>query len=241
MIELLVVISIIAILAGMLLPAVGLVRDAARTTGCQNNLRQIGIGVASYASESDGLLGPSYIQSDAFTPAQPTSWAWSDPERIGGMLENDRTRGGSFTSQPYSGTFRCPADRLGISAISYGLTRGIFPYAINPAQYATVWSSMTALARIHCASELIIATDTHDARWYAGSMVASTPPTVPYSSEDLPITWTNVPGVQMFYDAFSRHKGGSNLLFADGHVAWSRTLTDDVLTKRYYVRLQDMP
>ncbi len=50
LVELLVVIAIIAILVALLLPAVQAAREAARRAQCQNNLRQLGLGIASYES-----------------------------------------------------------------------------------------------------------------------------------------------------------------------------------------------
>jgi len=81
LIELLVVIAIIAILAAMLLPALGKAKDKAKAIQCINNLRQVGIALRLYADDNQDFLWNvnGSIPNDGQWTADPNTLAWLDP------------------------------------------------------------------------------------------------------------------------------------------------------------------
>lgn len=94
LIELLVVIAIIALLIGILLPALGRARDSARGVLCLSNIRQLGTALMTYAVDHDGRFPPNvapgigrvYPHPDATGDDSEglfSGWRWFDEHVIG--------------------------------------------------------------------------------------------------------------------------------------------------------------
>src|SRR6478609_8400154 len=67
LIELLVVIAIIAILAAILFPVFARAREAARSSSCSSNLRQLGMAFTMYAQDNEGSYPLHYTLAPSFT------------------------------------------------------------------------------------------------------------------------------------------------------------------------------
>src|SRR5262245_61671488 len=100
--ELLAVISVIAILAALLLPALSRAKAAAQATQCRNNLRQIGLALTFYISDH-----AVYPPLNGYDLAQGGEIKWHDylnAELQSRMPPKQAAAG-------FAGVFRCPTHR----------------------------------------------------------------------------------------------------------------------------------
>ena len=107
LIEMLVVITIIALLIAVLLPAVKKAKEVARSTICQSNERQICLGVANYATDFDSTVPPTFSNLDPYD-----HWARLVIPYIPGV-EADRSAGTSWSSRaPLKDrtVYHCPSE-----------------------------------------------------------------------------------------------------------------------------------
>lgn len=92
LIELLVVVAVIAILIGVLLPALGRARESGRATACGSNLRQLGVGLTAYFGDYSDTLPQVRVDGFAGNPV-----SGSEGANIGSLF------GGKFGTLPFYG------------------------------------------------------------------------------------------------------------------------------------------
>ena len=194
LIELLVVIAIIAILSSMLLPALSKARDRVKSAACQSNLKQIGVCVMNYANDYNGYL-PQDASVHSYWRFLLAPYAGLNASSYSDVILTTKI-------------FRCPSwiDKGGILKSyesGYGWNLNYLGFKGFASQG---YREYVSISEVKKASETCMSGDSSD----YSSDAASHP-------EEY--TFFCVPSWGPKFTS-SRHMGGLNVLWLDGHVSW---------------------
>jgi prepilin-type processing-associated H-X9-DG protein/prepilin-type N-terminal cleavage/methylation domain-containing protein len=200
LIELLVVVAIITILAGLLLPALGTAREKSRSISCINNLRQLQMGVTSFADSNNESLPGSLASGLIFRDSLGRPY---DPVSI--SHQRDCIKQGQFYSEVgNTDIYHCPSVSVDSNWMSYSINISLFndtPGIVVPARITRVTRSLSSVATI------VEEEGAHGQR-----------------SDDC-MFLTNNPAIEGGKLAYTQHKGRVNIAFLDGHAEGFTTRT----------------
>ena len=205
LLELLVVIAIIAILTGIIAPVVNKMQIASRNLQCENNLRQIGAGLLSFAGDHNGLFplagGPVPYQGTDAATGLP---GWT--EQISPYVGTDRK------------VFVCPSSSTLLPAnVQYGYFMGCRAAdVVSGGQPAAL-----QLNRLQVPSRYILAGDV------VSNTVFTNHPANDADKNDATLN----PGFAKMVTIFHGHN--TNLVFADGHVRPFLAFDPNAMTTHY--------
>ena len=129
LVELLIVVAIVALLAGLLVPSLARARDITRQVLCQNRLGQWGRAFDLYAADNRGYYPHTDGLDRANGPADMFGWVDVVPPIIG---ERPWREHPLFQRPGIDTFFQCPAAGLGGGRYGYNPARdGFFSYAMN--------------------------------------------------------------------------------------------------------------
>ena len=152
LIELLVVIAIIAILASMLLPALGKARDKAHLISCASQSKQIGLGFALYLDDMDGVYPPDRYTGAVVKYGTTARLYW--PDLLKPYVADGNPNWGSDVS-PVSELYSCPANPMTRSVVS---SRPDYGYNNNGLGMG-IWGNVIKQSNIKQPTEILVTAD----------------------------------------------------------------------------------